>query len=161
MRLNPVVLVVSLLVGLGGLFFGVRAYLTYNDAAEAFTKIELSYVRGSFQWQDPEYDEGTATFQVVNSSRFRAVVESFRVSVYFDGEFAGSDYDRWQDLTVAGNETREIPARFSITTNSIQSQGGTADIAFAGQLLVRFAQFEQPLSFRFRGTIGQVPFNER
>jgi hypothetical protein len=160
LRLNPVVLVASLLVGLGGLFFGVRALLTYNDAAEAFTQVELVYVRGSFQWQDAEYDQGTATFQVVNRSRFRAVVESFRISVYFDGEFAGSDYDALPDLIVPGHETREISAHFSITTNSIQNQGGTANLAFGGQTLVRFAKFEQPLSFRFRGTIGQVEFDD-
>ena len=159
MRLNPVVIVATLLLGGAGLFFGVRAYSTYDDAAEAFTRVELAYVPNSFKWLDPEYGEGVATFRVINDSRFVAVVEGFSISVQFDGAFAGSDYNRWQELRVPGNATREIPAHFEITTNSIQAEGGVAELSFAGQMLVRFARFEQPLSFRFRGAIGQVDAN--
>ena len=160
MRLNPLVLVASLIIGIGGVLLGARAILTYGDAAEAFTQIELAYVPGSFEWQDADYENGTATFQLINRSRFRASVESFSIALRFDGDFAGSDYDRWQTMTVPGDEVREIPARFTITTNSIQEEGGTANLSFGGQLLVRFAKFEQPLSFRFRGTIGQVDYVE-
>lgn len=161
MRLNPIVLVATLLVGVGGVFFGARAFSTYDDAAEAFTRVELAYVPGSFEWQDAEFEEATATFRVINDSRFLAVVESFRISLNFDGEFAGSDYDTWQEMRVPGNASREIPVRFTVTANSIQAEGGTADLTFGGQMLVRFERFEQPLSFRFRGTIGQEAFDER
>ena len=157
MRLNPLVLIATLLVGLGGLIFGVRAFITYDDAAEAFTQIELAYVPDSFEWQVSDYNEGTATFRVINDSSFTAEVESFSVHLQFDGNFAGSDYrEHWEPITVPGGESREIPVRFTVTTNSIQSQGGDAQLGFSGQILVRFEEFEEPSSFRFRGSIGQV-----
>lgn len=159
MRLNPIVLTATIVVGIVGLFFGIRAFATYGDAAEAFTRIELTYVPDSFEWQDPEYEEGTATLRVVNSSQFPATVESFSISLRFDGQFAGSDYSYWPPTIVPAHESLDVPVRFEVTTNSIQEIGGEAQLSFAGQLLVRFARFEQPLSFRFRGPIGQVEFD--
>lgn len=158
MRMNPIVLVITVLIGVVGIAFSVRAYTTYEDAAEAFTRIELRYVPDSFQWEDSDFEEGTARFLVVNDSRFSATVESFNISLRFDGRFAGSDYDRWQQVVVSGNEVVEIPTRFTVTANSIQHEGGTANIGFAGQLVVRFNEFEQPLSFRFGGDIGEVGY---
>ena len=159
MRLNPLVLGISLLIGVGGLVLGLRAFSTYSDAAKAFTRIELAYVPDSFEWQDPEYDRAEATVRVTNDSQFPATVESFRIDLRFDGEFAGSDYDRWIPMKVPANETREIPVHFTVTANSIQAEGGDAQLSFGGQLLVRFARFERPLSFRFRGPIGQVGYD--
>ncbi|MEZ4522325.1 MAG: hypothetical protein R3A46_11885 [Thermomicrobiales bacterium] len=159
MRINPVILAATMLVGIFGIVFGVRAFTTYDDASEAFTRVELQYIPDSFKWQDPEYDQAVASFRVVNGSSFRADVEGFSVSLRFDGEFAGTDYDIWPGLIVPGNESREFQMQFSVTTNSIQDQGGTADLSFTGQMLVRFEEFEQPLSFRFRGGMGKVPYD--
>lgn len=161
MRLNPIVLVLTVIVGVIGIVFSVRAYTTYESAAEAFTRVDLRYVPGSFQWEDSQFEEGTAQFMVVNDSRYTATVENFSISLRFDGRFAGSDYNPWQEMVVPGNESLEVPARFTVTTNSIQHEGGSANIGFAGQLVVRFDEFEQPLSFRFGGNIGEVGYEGR
>lgn len=135
---------------------GVRAFATYDDAAEAFTRIELAYVPDSFEWQSDDFETGSARFRIINGSSFRAEVESFSIALQFDGEFAGSDYERWEPMIIPARESREVEREFTVTANSIQSEGGTAQLTFTGQLLVRFEEFEQPLSFRFRGRIGQV-----
>ncbi len=156
MRLNPIILILTLVVGIGGLAAGLRAFSTYGDAAEAFTTVELVYVPDSFEWQSDDFETGTATFRLVNASRFPADVEGFSVALYFDGEFAGSDYGTWEPVVVSAGESREFSSEFTVASNSIQAEGGTANLSFSGQVLVRFAKFEQPLSFRFRGAIGQV-----
>lgn len=156
MRLNPFILIATLIVGIGGLVMGIRAFATYDDAAEAFTRLELVYVADSFEWQSDDYETGTATFRITNGSSFPADIESFSIALQFDGDFAGSDYERWEPIIVPAGESRVIPATFTITSNSIQDKGGTAQLSFSGQVLARFAEFEQPLSFRFRGTIGPV-----
>ena len=158
MRLNPIVLALTLIVGVGGLILAIRAFSTYSDAAEAFTHVELAYLPNSFEWQDAEYDEAIATFRVVNDSQFPATVETFNIALRFDSDFAGSDYSTWVPMRVPANQSREISMSFEVTTNSIQHEGGDSQLNFTGQMLVRFARFEQPLSFRFRGSMGQVDY---
>lgn len=160
MRLNPFILLATLLIGLPGLIFTVRAFGAYEGAADAFTRVELQYVAGSFAWEDPDFEIGTARIRVVNNSKFDATVESFNISLRFGGQFAGSDYNRWEAIVVPGGESVEIPAVFTVTANSIQERGGTANLQFSGQLVVHFEEFEQPLSFRFSGEIGQTTYVE-
>jgi len=157
-RLNPLVLGLTLLIGIPGLIFAARAFATYHDATEAFTKTELQYVRGSFRWEDPEFENATAVFRIVNGSQFEITVESLMVALTFDGEFAGTDYERWQPIRVAPGDTRDIPFNFTVTSNSIQPRGGTANLGFRGQLRITFAEFEEPLAFRFSGNIGVTPY---
>jgi hypothetical protein len=158
-RLNPFVLAATIVIGVAGLLLAIRAYTTYGDAADAFTRIELVYVPDSFEWQDADYEEGVAVLRLENDSRFPATVESFNISLRFDGQFAGSDYEGWTPVVVPAHDSMEIPVLFQVTANSIQEIGGEAQLSFAGQVLVRFVRFEQPLSFRFRGPIGQVEFD--
>ncbi|CAN5828731.1 hypothetical protein BH23CHL2_BH23CHL2_13830 [soil metagenome] len=160
MRLNPFILLATLLIGVPGMIFTVRAFGTYEGAADAFTRVELQYVEGSFAWEDPDFEIGAARFRVVNNSKFDATVESFSISLRFAGQFAGSDYNRWESIVVPGGESVEIPAVFTVTANSIQERGGTANLQFSGQMVIRFEEFEQPLSFRFRGEIGQTTYVE-
>lgn len=160
MRLNPWIYGASLLVGILGVVFAGRAYLTYLDATETFTEVELQYVPGSFAWQDAGFENGSARFRVVNESDYRATVEHFGISLQFDGQFAGTDYDRWEPISVPAGETSEIPVNFSVTANSIQTRGGTAMLTFQGTLRLTFASIEEPLVFRFRGDIGMTPYED-
>jgi hypothetical protein len=159
-RLNPIVYGASLVVGILGVVFAARAFLTYHDATETFTELELQYVPGSFDWQDPQFEHGSATFRIVNDSDYRATVEHFGISLHFDALFAGSDYTRWEPVSIAPGDMREIPVAFTVTANSIQAQGGTATLGFQGQLRLTFASIEEPLFFRFRGDIGVTPYAE-
>jgi hypothetical protein len=157
-RLNPLLLVATLLFGVPGTIFAARAFATYHDATEAFTQAELLYVRDSFRWEDPEFDRGTALFRIENGSQFTITVESLMLSLRFDDEFAGAEYERWQAIRIAPGETEEFRMNFSVTANSIQERGGSALLSFAGQLRITFAEFEEPLAYRFRGDIGVVPY---
>ena len=158
MRLNPFILLLTIVAGIVGAVATVRAFSTYDGAAGAFTDVELQYVPDSFRWLDPDFDQGEARFRVVNDSDFDATVESFGISLRFDGTFAGSDYDRWEFQTVSSGDQFEFPVRFSVTANSIQSGGGEAVLGFTGQMRVVFDEFEQALNFRFRGEIGITPY---
>jgi hypothetical protein len=159
-RLNPWVYGLSLVVGILGFVFAGRAFMAYHDAAETFTEVELQYVPDSFAWRDGQFENGSATFRVVNDSDYRATVEHFGISLRFDGMFAGSDYRRWEPVSVPAGETREIPVTFTVTANSIQAEGGTAALGFVGQLRLTFASIEEPLVFRFRGDIGTAPYED-
>lgn len=158
LRLNPLVLGLTLIIGIPGIIFAGLGFASYHDATEAFTKTELQYVRGSFRWEDPEFDRATALFRIVNGSQFEVTVESLMVALTFDGEFAGTDYDPWEAIRIPPGETREIPFNFTVTANSIQERGGTAELGFTGQLRITFAEIEEPLAYRFRGNIGVTPY---
>lgn len=158
MRLNPLLLVATLLFGIPGIIFAARAFATYHDATEAFTQAELLYVRDSFRWEDPAFDRGTALFRIENGSQYTITVENLMVTLRFDGEFAGTDYEPWQAIRIAPGETHEVPMNFTVTANSIQDRGGSADLGFTGQLRITFAEFEEPLAYRFGGNIGVVPY---
>jgi hypothetical protein len=158
LRLNPLVLALTLVIGITGVVFAFRAVTTYSDAAEAFTQVELHYVPGSFEWEDPEFETGSGDFRIVNDSQFPVTVESFTITLNFDDDFAGSDYSTWQPKNIAPGEALEVPVTFTVTSNSIQALGGTALLRFAGQLRLTFVEFEEPLAFRFQGNIGETTY---
>ncbi len=160
MRLNRIVVVVALIVGLGGSWLTARAFQQYLDATEAFSLVDLRQEPDTFRWLDPDYGEAEAVFEFVNRSERDITVESLSLSLRFDQQFAGADYAPWEPMEIPAGERRTFPATFTITANSIQHRGGDANLSFRGQMKLSFANIEEPLVVRFRGQIGQVPYHE-
>ena len=71
---------------------------------------------------------------IINDSPADAVVENLNIYLRFDGEFAGTNYERFAPLEVPKGETRVVTLDLLISTPSIQPKGGTAQLSLDGSL---------------------------
>ena len=78
----------------------------------------------------------------------------------FDGEFAGSWYQAWEPVELAPGQTITLSPTFTVTTNSIQAEGGQATLSLSGQVRVAYAGIERTLTRNLRGEIGAVAWEE-
>lgn len=156
MRLHHWVLLVSLIAGVIGAWFAQDAFRQYLDATEAFTEVSMRYEPDSFEWLDPEFDRGQAQLTIINDSSHDVVVDHMNMFLDFDGDFAGARYDPWENVEIPAGETHTFTAEFLITANSIQPQGGEAELRIRGTMGLEFEEIEEPYSVKFGGTIGQV-----
>lgn len=156
MRLNVIVLALSLASGIAGVVVLQNAFADYLDATRSYTQVELRYVDGSFEWLDDEYELSRAELRVTNRSAHVVTVAHLDTFLYFDGEFAGARYTFWEPIEIAPGESRTVEAEFQTTSNSIQDQGGTAELSIRGRMRLEFEDIDEPFSIRYSGDIGQV-----
>jgi hypothetical protein len=158
MRPNRYVILVSVLLGLFGAWLTADALAQYLNTARSFTAIRTQYVPDSFEWQDPEYRRARAEIVIVNESENDALVDYFSISLYFDDDFAGADYEPWERFVVPAGEERTFEVNFLTTAPFIRHLGGEATLRVRGQMRLVFDGIQQPMTVRTSGTIGQVPY---
>lgn len=156
MRLNRWVLVLTLLIGAVGTGFLINAFQQFLDANRSYTSFAVRYVPDSFTWLDSEFEAGEARITITNDADRLMTIEYLTLHLYFDGEFAGSWYEPWEQVELAPGETVTLAPTFSITTNSIQDSGGDAELTLGGQIRVAYARIERTLTRTLTGTIGEV-----
>lgn len=157
MRAFWAVLAVSLALGVAGLVSLVAAMSEYNSTLETYTQLSIRYEPDSFVWVEPDFGAATTRMVVTNDSPADAVVENLNVFLRFDGEFAGTNYERFAALEVPKGETRVVTLDLLISTPSIQAEGGTANLSFTGSATVRFDGVERDLNLNVNEQVGVVP----
>lgn len=161
MRLNRWVMLISLIAGVAGIWFVVSAFDDYLTATRSFTQVEVTYVDDSFVWLDPNYEQGQADITITNNAGRAMTIEYLNLSLAFDGEFAGAWYDRWEPMEIPAGESITVTAVYTVTQNSIQSQGGDANLTTRGRMRLAFDEIEEPLTINIRREFGQVSWNEQ
>jgi hypothetical protein len=156
MRAFWAVVLASVLIGLAGVLALALAVGEYTGTLRTYTRLEVRYEPGSFVWLEPDYSRARATLVVTNHSPADARIDDIRLSVYFDGEFAGTAYDPPPGFAVARGETRAQEVELQITSRGIQAQGGSARLTLSGSVVADFTGVERELQLRVRGTVGQV-----
>lgn len=156
MRVNRWVMLVSLAVGLTGVWFVYDATSSYVGATRAYASVDVRYEQGSFVWLDPGFDSGRADLTIHNESDTDVTVALLQLHLYFGEEFAGSRYTPWEPLLIRSGDTATVTTEFDVSISRIQPQGGTADLSLTGSITLEFDGVNEPLTFPLRGTIGQV-----
>jgi hypothetical protein len=159
-RLNRWVLLTALLVGVVGTGFLVRAVQQFVDANRSYTSFAVRYVPDSFTWLDAEFEQGVAQVTITNEADRLMTIEYLTLHLRFDGEFAGSWYQAWEPVELAPGQTITLSPTFTVTTNSIQAEGGQATLSLSGQVRVAYAGIERTLTRNLRGEIGAVAWEE-
>jgi hypothetical protein len=156
-RFNEVVLVVALAVGAVGawsLWDGVSQYVA---TSRAFAAVTIDYQPGSFIWLQPTGESASFRLVVVNDAPRGVIVESLDVYLYFDGEFAGANYEPFQPVALAAGETRAVDVRVRVTSRSKLPQAGTAVLSLRGSAIFRFEGIARARGLDIIDTIGVVP----
>ena len=156
MRAFWAALAVSLALGVAGLVALVTAIAEYNSTLETYTELSIRYEPDSFVWVEPDFSAATTQMVIVNDSPADAVVENLNVYLRFDGEFAGTNYERFPAVEVPKGETRVVTLDLLVSTPSIQAEGGTAELSFTGSASVQFEGVERDLNLNVRERIGVV-----
>jgi hypothetical protein len=157
MRAFWAALAISLALGVAGLISLVAAMSEYNSTLETYTELSIRYEPDSFVWTEPDFSAATTRMVIVNDSPADAVVENLNVYLRFDGEFAGTNYERFAPVEVPKGESRTVSLDLVISTPSIQAQGGTAQLSFTGSASVQFEGIERDLNLNVRERVGVVP----
>jgi len=157
MRAFWAALAVSLILGIAGAVSLVAAVSEYNSTLETYTELSIRYEPDSFVWTEPDFSLATTRMVIVNDSPADATVESLNVFLHFDGEFAGTNYERFPGVEVPKGETRVVTLNLQVSTPSVQPRGGTAQLSLAGSARVKFERVERDLHLPVRERIGVVP----
>lgn len=157
MRAFWAALAVSLALGVAGLVSLVAAMSEYNSTLETYTELSIRYEPDSFGWTEPDFSAATTRMVIVNDSPADAVVENLNVYLRFDGEFAGTNYERFAAVEVPKGESRVVSLDLLVSTPSIQAEGGTAELSFTGSASVAFEGIERDLNLNVREWVGVVP----
>ena len=157
MRAFWAALVVSLALGIAGTISLVAAISEYNSTLETYTELSIRYEPDSFVWTEPDFSAATTRMVIVNDSPADASIESLNVYLRFDGEFAGTNYDRFSGIEVPKGESRIVTLDLQVSTPSIQPRGGTAELSIDGSARVQFERVERDLHLPVRERIGVVP----
>ncbi len=160
MRAFWAALAVSMALGAAGLVSLVAAVSEYNSTLETYTELSIRYEPDSFVWVEPDFSAATTRMVIVNDSPADAIVENLNVFLHFDGEFAGTNYERFPGVEVPKGETRVVTLDLLVSTPSIQAEGGTAELSFTGSARVQFEGVERDLNLPVRERIGVVPAEE-
>jgi hypothetical protein len=158
MRAFWAAIAVSLVLGVTGLVSLVTAMSEYNSTLKTYTQLSIRYEPDSFVWLEPDFSSAQARMVIINDSPADAVVENLSVFLRFDGEFAGTNYERFQPLDVPKGETRIVTLDLLVSTPSVQPQGGTAQLSLDGSATADFEGVERNLHLNVRERIGVVPF---
>jgi hypothetical protein len=158
MRAFWAALAVSLILGIAGTISLVAAVSEYNSTLETYTQLSIRYQPDSFVWVEPDFSAATTEIVIVNDSPADAFVENLNVFLRFDGEFAGTNYERFPGIEVPKGETRVVTLNLGVSAPSIQAQGGTAELSFTGSARVQFDGVERDLQLNIREQVGVVPY---
>ncbi len=157
MRMFLAALAVSLALGVAGLVSLVAAMSEYNSTLETYTQLSIRYEPDSFEWVEPDFGAARTRMVITNDSPADAIVEDLSVFLRFDGEFAGTNYDRFPALEVPQGESRVVTLDLLVSTPSIQAEGGTARLPLDGSASVQFDGIERDLNLNVNERIGVVP----
>ncbi|HEX5164004.1 MAG TPA: hypothetical protein VFV93_01305 [Thermomicrobiales bacterium] len=158
MRAFWAALVVSGVMGVAGIVSLVAAMADYNSTLETYTQLSIGYEPESFAWVEPDFGAATTRIAIVNDSPADAVVENLNLYLRFDGEFAGTNYERFAPVEVPKGETRVVTLNLEVSTPSIQPEGGTAQLSLDGWATVHFDGVERELRLKVDEPIGVVPW---
>ena len=157
MRAFWAALVVSLVLGVAGLVSLVAAMSEYNSTLETYTELSIRHEPGSFEWVEADFGAATTRMVITNDSPANALVENLDIFLRIDGEFAGTNYERFPPLDVPKGESRTVTLELLVTTPSIQAGGGTEPLSLDGSARVQFEGIERDLNLNVREQIGVVP----
>lgn len=157
MRAFWAALAVSLALGVAGLVSLVAAMSEYNSTLETYTELSIRYEADSFTWVAPDFGAAQTRLVIRNDSPADATVENLNIYLRFDGEFAGTNYERFPTVEVPKGESRVVTLDLLISTPSIQAEGGTANLTFDGSATVKFKDVERNLNLNVREQVGVVP----
>jgi hypothetical protein len=156
MRAFWAVVIASVVVGVGGVLTLALAVGEYTDTLRTYTRLEVRYEPDSFVWLEPDYSRARATLLLTNNSPANARITDLNLSLYVDGEFAGTAYERPAAFDVARGATIALPVEMQVTSRGIQAQGGSARLSLGGRIVADFSGVERELVLRMRGNVGQV-----
>jgi hypothetical protein len=157
MRAFWAAIAVSLVLGIAGLVSLVSAMSEYNSTLKTYTQLSVRYEPDSFVWIEPDFGAAQTRMVIINDSPADAVVKNLNVFLRFDGEFAGTNYERFQPLDVPKGETRVVTLDLLVSTPSVQPKGGTAQLSLDGSATADFDGVERDLHLNVRERIGVVP----
>lgn len=166
MRVYLSIIVVSVLLGIGGIIGLSDAVSDYTGTLRTYTQIDATYDEGSFRWLEPDFNRASLTMTLHNDSPVDATVINIDLFLRFNGEldgqivdnaFAGANYNRFDQVTIAAGDSQSVPLEIEVTTNSIQPIGGTAELSLRGSMEVEFEGIERRLTLDLADTIGVVP----
>lgn len=160
MRPNRYVILVSILLGLFGIWFSADAVGQYLNTVRSFAGIEYSYVEDSFTWLDPEHRRGTAEFRIHNDADNAVTIAHLEALLYFDGEFAGARYTDWDRVEIPAGETSTVEVQFLTSIERMRSAGSEADLSVESQIRLDFEGIEREMTVRASDSIGRVPYEE-
>jgi hypothetical protein len=161
MRPNRYIILLSILLGAAGTWLTADAVGQYLNTARSFASVHAQYVEGSFAWEDPQHERAHATFAITNNGDNDARLTHLGMNLYFDGQFAGARYEQWEAIEVPAGESVEVDVPFLISISERRPDGSDAELSVRGQLRLEFEGIERPMTVPARGTIGQVPYEER
>jgi len=154
---NRIVLVVALVVGIFGAWTLQDALSQYVGTARAFADVTIDYQSDSFTWLAPDGSSARFTLVAHNDSTHDAVVESLDVHLYFDSDFAGSNYEGFTQLPLAAGESKTIDVTIDITSHSKADKAGSADLSVLGTADFRFTDITPVRAIDVVASIGVVP----
>lgn len=166
MRVYLSIIVVSVLLGVGGIIGLSDAVSDYTGTLRTYTQVDATYDEGSFRWLEPDFNRARLTMTLRNDSPVEATVINIDLFLRFDGEldgqiidnaFAGTNYNRFDQVTIAAGDSQSVPIEIEVTTNSIQPAGGTAELSLRGSMEVEFEGIERRLTLDLADNIGVVP----
>jgi hypothetical protein len=155
MYLNRWVLLISCIAGVAGIVALADAFLEYRDTVQAYTQVDVAHDSGSVVWDD---GNTRVTLQVIITNRSPATVtvEYLDLRLHADGKFAGADYDAWQPVTVASRASEQRSVTLEVSNSQLQDQFERAELSLRGEVRLRFAGVERPLTQRVSITLGRI-----
>ncbi len=152
------ILLVTVLVGIAGMWTLAAGASQYTNTVRTYTTLRIEYVPDSFTWLDPDFNGATVSLRFVNHSPAVAHIDplKFNVAVLFDGVFAGRFYERIERFSVPRGESVEITVPIRITNPEVRALGGTAQLRLSGNSSVAFEGVEAPWMFGIFDRMGQV-----
>lgn len=156
MRWFWLVIGVSGLLGLGGVWALTEGISQYNGTLRAYAAMEVRYVPDSFVWLDPTYGSGRATIRFTNGSPSTATVEAMQLFLRFDGAFAGATYEPFEPLKLRPGETKDVDLLFTVTSGSQQPRGAEANLTINGWMRLAYLELDRTVTLNVSDRIGQV-----
>ncbi len=156
MRWFWLVIGISGLLGLGGVWALAEGVSQYNGTLRAYAAMEVRYVPDSFVWLDPSYGSGVATIRFTNGSPSTATVEAMQLFLRFDGVFAGATYEPFEPVTLRPGETKNVDLLFTVTSGSQQPRGGEATLTINGWMRVSYLDLDRTVTLNVGDRIGTV-----
>jgi hypothetical protein len=156
MLVNRLLIAITFAVGAAGAWTLWDATDQYAGVLRAYARVTANYQPDSFVWLDADYVQARATFVVTNASVRDATLESMDLHLEFDGEFAGSNYARFEPLRVPAGETRLVELNLTVTSGG-KGNGGEVELALRGSAVFRFDDIQRSRTDLVFADIGHVP----
>lgn len=160
MRPNRYVILVSVLLGVFGIWFSAQAVGQYLNTVRSFSNVELEYIEDSFTWEDPGHERAHAEFVMRNQSENEATISYLALNLYFDDDFAGARYQPWDPIVVPAGESVTVEVPFLVSIENLRPAGSEADLRVSGEMRLEFEGIQRDMTVRVVESIGRVPYEE-